>query len=143
MNDAHVPLACACAADLCPTFEARLTEYQAPNRFGWPYYVLLGTCADGHRKLRFAEALEQAGESTFDDDGALVYSQFGGYDGEVPAACGFEQEPGLGSITIGEDPAQDCEYCLVAGMDLGAGGVGNEPAYQELDTPPCDPKQLE
>jgi len=155
VDQATIPLSCACAAGLCTTFDEDLAKYQSPNRFGWPYYVLLGTCASGYHTLSYEEALEQGGRRTYDAKGNMVYDSFGGYDGVVPDACGFDDQFSLGSVTIGEDPSQDCSYCLLAGEDGppqgsegGAGGLGGasggasgspDRAYPESNTPPCDP----
>jgi hypothetical protein len=112
--------------------------------------VLLGTCAAGYHTLSFQEALEQGGERTYDTNGDAIYDRFGGYDGSVPDACGFDEDFGLGTVTIGANPAQNCSYCLLAGHDDGAGGDGGsggadtrEPSYPASLTPPCDPSLLE
>jgi hypothetical protein len=144
VNDAHVPLECACGSGQCSTFETTLERYRAPSSFGSPFYVLLGSCSGGYRKLVYEEALEQAGESTFDAEGALVYSRFGGYSPTVPEACGFAEAPSLGAVVIGEDPSQDCDYCLVVAEEGGVGGASNgEPSYPESTTAPCTPSLLE
>jgi hypothetical protein len=156
VDAATIPLDCARALGLASTFESDLNLYQNPNRFGWPYYVLLGTCAAGYRTLSFGEALEQDGLRAYDANGDMVYDWFGGYDGRVPDACGFDEEFSLGSVTVGTYPAQDCSYCLLAGHDEGAGGAGGdggsggsggadtrEPIYPASSTRPCEASDLE
>lgn len=136
-----VPLECVCEGGVCePAFESALEEYRTRN-FALPYYVLLGTCADGYRSLSFGEATEQSGRRVFDADGRMVFDRFGGYGGIVPVACGFDNVA-LGSVTIGEDLSADCSYCLLRGEDGdagggGAGGAGADPFYRESSTPPC------
>ena len=154
VNQATVPLSCACAAGLCTSFADDLRKYRAPGRFGLPYYVLLGTCAAGSHTLSFAEATEQSGARTYDANGSMVYDHFTGYDGLLPDACGFEAHFSLGSVTIGEDSDQSCSYCLLAGEDppmekeSGAGGAAGangagDPYYPESNTPRCDPSVYE
>lgn len=143
VEDAKVPLECVCEGGVCePSFDEVREKYQG-GKFGTPYYVLLGTCADGYRSLSYEEALENAGRTVFDSDGRMVFDRFSGYGDSVPEACGFEGS-GLGSVTIGEDPSHDCTYCLLDGDDAGSsgaggsGGEGGEPHYPESKTPRCE-----
>lgn len=148
----RVALDCACEHGLCSTFASDLARYQSQNNWGEPYYVLLGTCAQGYRQLRYGEASEQSGTRTYDASGMMVFDQHGGYY-SPPEVCGFdEDEGGLGTITIGsEDPAEACEYCLVVAHDPrtwggggeGGGGEGGAPFYEESLTPPCPPEELD
>lgn len=143
-NSAHVPLECACAAGLCSTLEHDLAAY--PESLGEAYYLLLGSCADGYRTLRYEEAQEQGGTRTYDSTGHMVYESRGPYV-SVPTACGFDFS--FGELVIGENPAQGCSYCLVSARDNGEGGAGGqggtagEPAYPESATAPCTPEQLQ
>jgi hypothetical protein len=152
VNQAHIPLDCACSAGLCTTFADDLAAFrETPLRLGAPYYVLLGTCADGKRTLFYSEATEQTGSRTYDADGRMLYKRFRGYDGAVPAACGFDEPFGLGRVTIGEDTARECTQCLLATDDPnpdgsgGAGGAdGDYPGwYPERGTAPCESSDLE
>jgi hypothetical protein len=151
VNDARIPLACACDAGLCTTFDEDLARYQTDPQLGEPYYVLLGTCDDGYRTLSYEEATEQSRRRTYAADGRMVYDQFGGYGTQIPKACGFSEDFGLGSSTIGEDPSKNCEYCLVTATDEGVGGGGagggagasGSPYYPESLTAPCEPALLE
>jgi hypothetical protein len=137
-NAAYVPLECACAAGWCTTFER--DSAALPEQLGWPYYLLLGTCDGGYRRLVYAEALENGGDRTYDARGRMVYRSEGPYSVSVPDACGFEEPFDFGNLVIGEDPAAGCEYCWLAGEASGAGGASGagEPPYPELGTPPCD-----
>lgn len=147
VHNAQIPLSCACAAGLCTTFEQDVARYRAePVRIPSPYYVLLGTCADGYRTIKYENALENSGESTYDADGNLVFRRDRGYEGVVPEACGFETKFLSGNITIGEDPAPECSYCMLVTDDAsanGAAGAGNDPRYPARGTAPCDPSDLE
>jgi hypothetical protein len=106
-----------------------------------PYYVLLGTCDDGYRTLRYEEATEQGRQRTYDADGRMVYDRF---DGISSSSC---------VSTIGMDPAKNCAYCLVTANDEhvpgidetsgGAAGASGAPYYPESLTAPCDPALLE
>ena len=72
----HVPLDCACPAGLCTTLAEDLQEY-VDGPFGWPYFVLRGTCAAGYQVLSYSEACENggaggaSGESCIDRDLAM------------------------------------------------------------------------
>ena len=152
VNEATIPLDCACAAGLCPTFQQDLATYRSGLYFSLPYYVLLGTCASGYRTLSFEEATEQGGRRTYDSSGRMVHDYLGGYNGVVPDACGFKEHFSFGSVTIGgEDPATSCTYCLVDGNDQpssdaeggAAGTSAGAPYYPESKTQPCDPALFE
>lgn len=150
VNAATIPLACACDAGLCSTFADDLATYQRPGFLAEPNYVLLGTCDDGYRTLRYEEASEQVRRRTYAADGRMVYDDFGGYGPiAMPKSCGFTEHLSLGSSTVGEDPSKNCSYCLVTASDepVGAGGAGGgasgSPYYPESLTAPCDAALLE
>jgi hypothetical protein len=148
----RIPLECACDAGLCSTFEEDLVRYQDPGLFGSPYYVLLGTCKDGYRSLSFEEATEQSGRRVFDGEGRMVYDTRVSIGASLPAICGADKPSPSPSVDIGEDPAPECTYCLLAGDDEGAGvpvigqgggggaGAAGEPYYPESRTPRCEPE---
>lgn len=144
----HVPLDCACAAGLCTTLDEDLQQ-EFDRLLGWPYTVLRGTCASDYHVLWHQEACENAGARTYDAQGKLVYSSYGPY-GSPPAVCNPHVDSSFGDFGIGaEDPAKDCQFCLLAYGDLagdgGAGGTSGSASFESCIAddlakyPPCEP----
>jgi len=104
---------------------------------GVPYEIRFGSCASGHSKLEWEEALENSGRSTYDSDDMLVYRHNGGYISgfDVRGYSGPRvgcDDPGLGSYQIGpSDPASDCTYCSITRFD--PDGYLSDPPL-----PPCE-----
>jgi hypothetical protein len=136
----HVPLECAEQHGLITTFQHDLAMYTDEDwQFGSPYYLLHGTCDEGYRTLEFSEAQENAGISTYDPTGNLVYRAYGQYSGPDPV-CTRAPDSNFGNFGIGSvDPAESCTYCLVD--SYWDDSLGGAPA--EYDTTPCTPSDLE
>jgi hypothetical protein len=119
----HAPLECACGNGECGTLDAS-PKFKSGNgdAFGWPYIVLYGTCASGHRVIQYSEACENGGRTVYDQQGQLAYSSYGPY-GVAPAQC-RQRGNGFGNFGIGEsDPSEDCDYCVLFWEADGAGGA--------------------
>ena len=139
-NFIHVPLECACAAGLCTTLTEDLQTFG--KYLGWPYMVLRGTCAAGYQVLANREACENGRRQTYDADGKLVYSSYGPYGG-APDVCSPRVDSAFSDFGIGaEDPAKDCQFCVLAhDGDGGAGGVspGGSCYSDWAKYEPCEP----
>lgn len=106
--------------------------------------MLLGICANGYRTLSYEYALENSVLCTYDAQGQLIFQHTRGYGRPLLQACGFEADGTLGRVTIGEDAARDCSYCLLATDDEGEDGAGSAyPSYPAPGSRRCESSDLE